>query len=131
MKKILCLLPIIAVLPLSALEITPEREDHTYKTGEKIIFNIQLDKGRENTAFSVDVQGIRFTAAENKLVSDAAGKAVLSITASQPGVIRAVISDNGKSAAAAVAVEKEAIRPARVMPENFYRYCGSGTFAII
>ncbi len=122
MKKILCLLPIIAVLPLSALEITPAKKDHTYKTGEKIIFNIQLDKGRANTAFSVDVQGIRFTAAENKLVSDADGKAVLSITASQPGVIRVLISDNGKSAAAAVAVEKEAIRPAREMPENFHRY---------
>ena len=62
MKKFVFLLFNAVVLPLFALEITPDKSDHSYKNGDKITFNIQLDKGRINTPFIVQLQGNRYIA---------------------------------------------------------------------
>ncbi len=121
MKKFVFLLFNAVVLPLFALEITPDKSDHSYKNGDKITFNIQLDKGRINTPFIVQLQGNRYIAPVQKLVSDENGRAKLTVTADRPGFIRVKVSDNGKIAAAAVAVDKEMILPARERPERFDR----------
>jgi cephalosporin-C deacetylase-like acetyl esterase len=121
MKKITALLFSAVILPLCALEITPDKSDHLYKNGDEITFNIQLDKGRANTTFTVQLQGNRYIAPVRKLVSDENGRAKLVLTADRPGFIRARVNDNGKSASAAVAVDKEMILPARERPERFDR----------
>ncbi|MBE6356994.1 MAG: acetylxylan esterase [Lentisphaerae bacterium] len=122
MKKYLLLLSLFTVSVLAALEITPEKDQHYRRIDDEVIFHIQLDPGRGNCTFPVLVEGNRDIRSSYRISADKDGKATISVPALRSGFIYVQVSDNGKKAAAAVAVEPENIRPGRDISRTFRNY---------
>ncbi|MCI5779925.1 MAG: acetylxylan esterase [Lentisphaeria bacterium] len=122
MKAMTLAFALCAAAVLSAASIVPEGGRHYRKVGDKVVFNIQLDPGRNRTEFRATVYGNKDILGVRNLVSDDSGKAQLELPALRPGFLYVKIQDEKITAAAGVAVEPEKITPSRPAPDDFDAY---------
>lgn len=122
MKKYLFWLLTMAAFGVSALEISPENDLHYRKVDDTVIFNVQLDPGRKDLYFDAFIEGNRDIRKNIRVLADSSGKAQISVPALRSGFIYVRVSDNGKTAAAGVAVDPLDIRPGRAVPQSFRDY---------
>lgn len=123
MKNCLAALLLTLSAPAWALEISPEKDQHYRKTGDNVIFKVQLDKGRKNLHFIAEIDGNNEIRNSNlRVLADGNGQAEISVPALKSGFILVTVKDNGKKAAAGVAVDPAGIRPGRQKSAAFDQY---------
>ncbi len=122
MKKSFILFFTFLFAALSALEVFPVGKKYFYKTGEDIVFQINLDKGRANVRFPIRIAGYEELNRTFTVSADAKGSYELRFQAEKPGFVFVEVKDNNKTAVAGAAVEPEKITTGRPCPPAFDTY---------
>ncbi|MBE6379136.1 MAG: acetylxylan esterase [Lentisphaerae bacterium] len=122
MKKYFILFFTFLSAALWALEVFPAGKKYFYRTGEDIVFQINLDKGRENARFSIRIAGYEELNRTFTASADDKGAYQLRFQAEKPGFVFVEVKDNSKTAVAGAAVEPEKITAGRPCPPAFDTY---------
>ena len=109
MKKSFILFFTFLFAALSALEVFPVGKKYFYKTGEDIVFQINLDKGRANVRFPIRIAGYEELNRTFTVSADAEGSYELRFQAEKPGFVFVEVKDNNKTAVVCQLTQEETL----------------------
>lgn len=124
MKRILCLLAVVAFVPASsaALRVTTDKPDAIYGVGETVTFTIDAGNASGSVGYTLSADGMRANASGRLELQD--GRATVTGSLAEPGFLRCTVTHapkGGKTTRklAAAAIAPLEIPPSLPVPEDF------------